>query len=434
MSLMARLRDAAWRFLILFGMPCALFSLIVAYGFVMKRRDIKMEWSDKMPTLVRPPEDRRAVNDGIIHFRKISGPSFIPQSMFDNSVCSAAVIQAINFILGEDRLTMTDAWTFGRDNPGKVRIVYARDTDFRFTPDGQHIEEVKDRGFWLSKILKMTGEGDNATSDRLYVIGYRYHETLADPLVLREGIQMNTHLMLVLGRTVSEPGSKLPYTWWGYHFFHDPAAPDANPFQIVSLGEKLPETFDLVYIWEVLNSEMPRDADPVLLLNRQHPYRYVKPWLGWFGGGKTGYAFDTAMMYYLWNDPQFPELIRPRDGIVQIEAPDSHRGWRGQMLGLYHEVPIRRQMGDGVRSDFGLEFQCVEFVNRYYRLALNHRNMTKTGNADSYFYNPSPKGLLSFANGSASLPKPDDILVFDQTSAPLSPRSDSGITRLLNLK
>lgn len=62
-----------------------------------------------------------------------------------------------------------------------------------------------------------------------------------------------------------------------------------------------------------------------------------------------------------------------------------------------------------------MEFQCVEFINRFYAKKLHFKNMTRTGDADSYFWNATEKGLVAFANGSSTPPRMYDILVFDKS-------------------
>lgn len=82
----------------------------------------------------------------------------------------------------------------------------------------------------------------------------------------------------------------------------------------------------------------------------------------------------------------------------------------------------------GGRGDFGLQFQCVEYVKRFYYEALGiTRALNWTGNAEDFFFsadkdqvNPfgqvvNNKGLLAFSNGNATPPEPDDMLVFGST-------------------
>jgi len=61
-------------------------------------------------------------------------------------------------------------------------------------------------------------------------------------------------------------------------------------------------------------------------------------------------------------------------------------------------------------SDYGLQYQCVEYVNRFYVEALGHKNMIHTGDANQYFSSASSKGLDAYPNGGTVPPQPGDIL------------------------
>lgn len=84
------------------------------------------------------------------------------------------------------------------------------------------------------------------------------------------------------------------------------------------------------------------------------------------------------------------------------------------MLGEFEGVVVYAGGGVDVRGTYGKEFQCVEYINRFYAERLHHRNMTQTGHADSYFWNAKDKDLEAFPNGSKTPPKKYDILVFDR--------------------
>jgi len=86
----------------------------------------------------------------------------------------------------------------------------------------------------------------------------------------------------------------------------------------------------------------------------------------------------------------------------------------GELLGTYEGVEVRSDgMGSSVRGEYGYEYECVELVNRYYVKVLGHSNMTKTGHADSYFWEANQKGLIAHPNGSSVRPQKHDILVSD---------------------
>lgn len=86
----------------------------------------------------------------------------------------------------------------------------------------------------------------------------------------------------------------------------------------------------------------------------------------------------------------------------------------GTILGNHQGVTVHAYgWGDSVRGDYGLEYECVELVNRYYVQVLGHRNLTRTGDADSYFWSATAKGLKAFPNSGPVAPAVHDILVFD---------------------
>ena len=67
---------------------------------------------------------------------------------------------------------------------------------------------------------------------------------------------------------------------------------------------------------------------------------------------------------------------------------------------------------------YGLKWQCVEYVRRYYYDALNHRMPNRWGNASDYFRYSLPSGtiniernLVQYHNGDTK-PQVNDILVW----------------------
>lgn len=85
----------------------------------------------------------------------------------------------------------------------------------------------------------------------------------------------------------------------------------------------------------------------------------------------------------------------------------------GTLLGEVDGVAVYAHAGYDVRGKYGREFQCVELANRALVLKRAHRNLSKTGNAESYFWDASEKGLVAYENGGLVPPEPWDILVFD---------------------
>ena len=70
---------------------------------------------------------------------------------------------------------------------------------------------------------------------------------------------------------------------------------------------------------------------------------------------------------------------------------------------------------DGVENEFyGYEWQCVEYVKRFYSEGLKVPGVKAwSGHARSYYTDPTPKGLVAYDNGGAVRPRAGDILVFD---------------------
>lgn len=69
--------------------------------------------------------------------------------------------------------------------------------------------------------------------------------------------------------------------------------------------------------------------------------------------------------------------------------------------------------------NYGLSFQCVEFVKRYYYDHLKHKMPNTYGNAKDFFNAELKDGqlnkdrnLIQYKNGSKTLPKVNDLLVF----------------------
>jgi len=67
------------------------------------------------------------------------------------------------------------------------------------------------------------------------------------------------------------------------------------------------------------------------------------------------------------------------------------------------------------RGIYGLQFQCVEYVKRFYSQALSVDTSQWSGDAIDYFATASDKGLIAFSNGGGVAPAADDILVFDSS-------------------
>ena len=94
----------------------------------------------------------------------------------------------------------------------------------------------------------------------------------------------------------------------------------------------------------------------------------------------------------LWYDGY---LVEPAHGTLLAAADGA---------GIYYHR-------DSQRGTFGLEYECVEFVNRWL-VVHGDRNLTKTGHAISYFNEARAKGLTPHRNGGGTKPEHGDVIVF----------------------
>jgi CHAP domain len=94
----------------------------------------------------------------------------------------------------------------------------------------------------------------------------------------------------------------------------------------------------------------------------------------------------------------------------------------GAVLTSYKGVPARSNQdysygSCGGQSAYGLRYQCVEYVRRFYHLVKGietRERMTKKPweHANTFFKTAAEKGLDAFQNGGPVPPLPDDILAF----------------------
>jgi surface antigen len=97
-----------------------------------------------------------------------------------------------------------------------------------------------------------------------------------------------------------------------------------------------------------------------------------------------------------------------------------------EIIDRFHNVPVYLHIGKNIRHrasdgyNYGLEWQCVEFVKRYYYDHLKHKMPNTYGHAKN-FYNHALKdgqrnterGLIQFSNKSKSKPKVNDLVIMD---------------------
>ncbi len=129
-----------------------------------------------------------------------------------------------------------------------------------------------------------------------------------------------------------------------------------------------------------------------------------------------------AMTMFTSEPPNFLPLSALDDEVCAAAVVNVAPGgiFHGRIMGFYNTVPVYYNGEQSYRGTYGREFQCVEYANRFL-VSQGHRNLTRTGHADSYFWEAEPKGLQPFPNGNSVRPQPNDLLVFDQGNGDGSP-------------
>jgi len=92
---------------------------------------------------------------------------------------------------------------------------------------------------------------------------------------------------------------------------------------------------------------------------------------------------------------------------------------------VYYNGEAKNVFGRNTTYDgynLGLNFQCVEYVKRYYYYVYDHKMPNSFGHAKALFNKKLPdrklnkkRGLYQFKNGSEYRPLPGDIIIFDGT-------------------
>ena len=113
--------------------------------------------------------------------------------------------------------------------------------------------------------------------------------------------------------------------------------------------------------------------------------------------------------------------------IIGSACGDSLGSFNG-VAAYYNEgfnscVPNRHMSADGY--SYGIRWQCVEYVRRYYKIHLNHKMSSRYGNAADYFRDDighgdlnTDRNLKQFQNNNTEKPKTHDILVFKDLAPP----------------
>lgn len=103
-----------------------------------------------------------------------------------------------------------------------------------------------------------------------------------------------------------------------------------------------------------------------------------------------------------------------------VSKPRSFRGIPcATPLATHKGIPARSNQSypygscDGT-SVYGLQYQCVEYVRRFYHLVkgIETREKNWRGDASTFFQTADSKGLKRFGNGGSVPPLPDDIITF----------------------
>jgi surface antigen len=105
-------------------------------------------------------------------------------------------------------------------------------------------------------------------------------------------------------------------------------------------------------------------------------------------------------------------------GLSRGQQIDSFNGVSVRYNGSVGNVTGRNTTKNGY--NLGLEYQCVEFVKRYYYEHLNHRMPNSYGNAKDFYdvnlvdgQKNKARNLLQYSNPSRLKPQVDDLIIFD---------------------
>lgn len=103
------------------------------------------------------------------------------------------------------------------------------------------------------------------------------------------------------------------------------------------------------------------------------------------------------------------------------DAVDSLNGVKVFYNGSVAHTGKRHLATDGY--NYGLRWQCVEFVKRYYYDYLHHTMPDTYGHAKDFFEpnladgaKSTRRNLIQYKNGSSKAPQVNDLLVFDATA------------------
>lgn len=121
---------------------------------------------------------------------------------------------------------------------------------------------------------------------------------------------------------------------------------------------------------------------------------------------------------FFWKTPKAQTIASKLIDQQQIgDAVDSLNGVLVFYNGMVAHTGERHLATTGY--NYGLRWQCVEFVKRYYYDFLKHSMPNTYGHAKDFFNaqlkdgaKNTDRGLIQYKNGSKTCPKKDDLLVF----------------------
>lgn len=109
--------------------------------------------------------------------------------------------------------------------------------------------------------------------------------------------------------------------------------------------------------------------------------------------------------------------------VCQVKNPNCSDKW-GKVLGEYKGVPVCYNVcNESNRKDFlyfyktsnyGLRWQCVEYVKRFYAEEMKFNINYKPPSAKAKDYYTTQTGLITHVNGGTEPPRQNDIIVFDK--------------------
>ena len=118
--------------------------------------------------------------------------------------------------------------------------------------------------------------------------------------------------------------------------------------------------------------------------------------------------------------------------VVFVKKIFDHKYYIGKKIDSFNNVSVyyngnpKNVNGRNLTKDgynLGLNYQCVEFVKRYYYEYLNHKMPNSYGHAKDFYNKQTLDGelnknrnLIQFNNPSFSKPKVNDILVLDKST------------------